>query len=61
MKQRLQQQFPYQTGLGGIFGLGGGPKQWPPRIQQPPIQQPQDPWGVQGMGEQITGFQEHIR
>ena len=57
---------PNQTGLGGIFGLGGGPKGlWPPRggtlmphIQPQPINQ--DPWGIKPMGEQITGFEEQL-
>ena len=57
---------PNQTGLGGIFGLGGGPKGlWPPRggtlmphIQPQPINQ--DPWGIKPMGEQITGFGETL-
>ena len=61
-----RRQFPYQTGLGGIFGLGGGPKGlWPPRggtlmphIQPQPINQ--DPWGIKPMGEQITGFEEQL-
>ena len=57
----------------GIFGLGGPrqlpppgkprfPYQQPPRGWHPPIQQPvnQDPWGVKGMGEQITGFGETL-
>ena len=57
---------PNQTGLGGIFGLGGGPKGlWPPRgggPQMPNILQPinQDPWGIKPMGEQITGFEEQL-
>jgi hypothetical protein len=60
----------------GIFGLGGiknfsggprfgfgGPRQ--PRPYQPPYQQPpqilnQDPWGIKGMGEQVTGFGETL-
>ena len=54
---------PKQTALGlaGLFGQGGGPKQlWPTisDLQQP--QAPQDPWGVRGMGEQITGFGETL-
>ena len=49
-------------GLGGLLGQGG-PRQHPIRPQQPwqhPIQQPQDPWGVKGMGEQLTGFGEQL-
>ena len=56
------------TGLGGrpgMTGNWGGPKQprFPPRgwhPQQPPIQQQLDPWGIKGMGEQITGFEEQL-
>jgi len=55
---------PHQTGLGGIFGLGGGPKGlWPPRggtIQHLPQPINQDPWGIKPMGEQITGFGETL-
>ena len=46
--------------------FGGRPGQWPyqPRpqhpYQQPPIQQQLDPWGIKGMGEQITGFEEQL-
>ena len=49
---------PNQTGLGGIFGLGGGPKGLWPHIQPQPINQ--DPWGIKPMGEQITGFEEQL-
>jgi len=43
--------------FGFIQDTLGGPKAgWPP--QQP--QAPQDPWGVRGMGEQITGFGETL-
>jgi len=58
-----------QLSLSGIFGLAGGPRQpqypyqQPPRgwhPQQPPIQQQLDPWGIKGMGEQITGFEEQL-
>jgi len=59
---------PQSTGLGGIFGLLGGPKfggggprgnLWPPRPRpQQPFQQ--DPWGIKPMGEQITGFGETL-
>ena len=63
---------PQSTGLGGLFGLLGGPKgfsggprfggQWPyqPRPQQPPQILNQDPWGIKPMGEQITGFGETL-
>ena len=46
-------------GLAGLL-TQGGPKQWPTisDLQQP--QAPQDPWGVRGMGEQITGFGETL-
>ncbi len=50
------------TGLGGLFGQGG-PKFPGPRPQHPfqhPLQQPQDPWGIKPMGEQITGFGETL-
>ena len=43
---------PHQTGLGGIFGLGGGPR-W-----QQPIQSPQH--GFNQFGEQLTGFGETL-
>ena len=64
-----------QLSLSGIFGLAGGPRQLPPPgrpqfpsqgpprgwpYQQPPHIQNQDPWGVKGMGEQITGFGETL-
>jgi hypothetical protein len=55
-----------QLSLSGIFGLAGGPRQpqypyqQPPRGWHPQIQQPQDPWGIKGMGEQITGFEEQL-
>ena len=66
---------PFLNALGsGITGLGGRPgmtgnwgdpkqPQLPPRgwhPQQPPIQQQLDPWGIKGMGEQITGFEEQL-
>ena len=57
------------SGLGGLAGFMGGPKftQYPGRPRQPqhPYQQPpqilnQDPWGIKGMGEQVTGFGETL-
>jgi hypothetical protein len=47
-------------GLGSLFGQGDPTGQWPTisDLQQP--QAPQDPWGVRGMGEQITGFGETL-
>ena len=55
----------------GIFGLAGGPRQLPPpgKPQFPltqgpprgwPYQQQLDPWGIKGMGEQVTGFGETL-
>ena len=49
----------------GLAGFMGGPK-FPRRPQYPfqhPFQQPpinQDPWGIKGMGEQVTGFGETL-
>jgi hypothetical protein len=52
-------------GQGGIFGQGGGPKQWPPRIQQPWHPQQPAPWEdfgetLGGYGEQLGGFGETL-
>ena len=54
------------SSLGG-YGLAsfmGGPRgQWPyqqPRMPRPRQILQQDPWGIKGMGEQVTGFGETL-